>query len=86
MKPAARAFRLAFVAGLGVTSLLAAILAGRNYVGREQPAEPETLERIARKNDAAALNAAVQMEERSEQVTAAKEARQEGRLPPDDGG
>ncbi len=86
MKPPARAFRLAFFAGLAVLALVAAVIAGRGYVGREQPAAPETLEQIARKNDAAALNAAVQMEERSEQVTAAKEARQEGRLPEDDGG
>lgn len=74
MRRSTRPVRLAAAAGLILTAALAAIVGGRSYAGREQPAEPETLQRIARKNEAAALNAAVRMEARSEAATAAKEA------------
>jgi hypothetical protein len=77
VKSARRPVRLAAAAGLILVAASAAVVGGRSYTGREQPAEPEVLERIARKNEAAALNAAVRMDERSEAVTEAKEARQE---------
>jgi hypothetical protein len=45
---------------------LAAIFAATTYEARERPAETATLEKIARKNDDAAMRAAAAMEARSE--------------------
>lgn len=54
------------LAGLILLGAAAATIAGsRSYVIDETPAAPATLERIARKNDAAALRAAAAMEARA---------------------
>lgn len=73
MKRATRPVRLAAAAGLILAAALVAIVGGYRYSSGEQAAEPETLQRIARKNEAAAMHAAARMEARSEAVTEARE-------------
>ncbi len=73
MKPS-RPVGLALGAGLILAATLAAIVGGRSYSSHEEAAAPETLQQIARKNDAAAANAALHMEARAEAATAAKES------------
>jgi hypothetical protein len=74
VKPSTRPVRLAAAAGLILASALAAVVGGYRYSSGEQAAEPETLQRIARKNEAAAMDAAARMEARSEAVTEARES------------
>jgi hypothetical protein len=74
VKPWTRPVRLAAAAGLILAAALGAAVGGYRYSGGEQPAEPETLQRIARKNEAAAMHAAARMEARSEAATEARES------------
>jgi hypothetical protein len=52
--------------GLVLAAAIGASVVGRLQDSSETPAAPATLERIARKNDAAAMNAAAAMAARSE--------------------
>mgnify|MGYP000014578617 CR=1 FL=1 len=75
MNRRSRPVALAAAAGMIVFAALAAIVGARGYDTGETPVEAETLQRIARKNDAAAKQAAAAMEARAQASQAAAEAR-----------
>jgi hypothetical protein len=64
-----RLVRLAATAGLIVAAAIAATIGARILTPQETPAPTATLERIARKNDAAAMRAAAAMEARARAQT-----------------
>lgn len=70
MRRRPRPIRMAIGGGLILlTAALATVAADRSYASDEVPAAPATLERIARKNDAAAMRAAEAMEARAAHQT-----------------
>ena len=69
MRRRPRLVRLAGAAGLILVVALAANIGARVLTPSETPAPSATLERIARKNDAAAMRAAAAMEARARAQT-----------------
>jgi hypothetical protein len=61
-----RPLPIAAASGFVLFAALAAIAIGGSHERSEPPAQPDTLQEIARKNDAAAMRAAAAMEARSE--------------------
>ena len=65
---------VAATSGLVLIAAIGATVASRSQGASEAPAERATLERIARKNDAAAMDAAAAMAARSEAQAKATES------------
>lgn len=65
---------VAATSGLVLIAAIGATVASRSQGSSEVPAERATLERIARKNDAAAMDAAAAMAARSEAQAKATES------------
>lgn len=74
MRRRPRPLRIAAASGLILFAALAAIVGINSYEPSEPPAQPAALEKIARKNDDAAMRAAAAMEARSEAQANAVEA------------